>query len=484
MSIKNLLSAIRAPQRASVTPANPQPASPAPTPGVQPSAPRASANQFESARSQQVAGVNGGLFPTVGGLKPLAQGQTVAEVNLSDGYTTCLENAYRTAKPGDKVVFLEDLKDNSEHVVVVHPGQTLKEAGADPMRYRLIGTPLDASQLRGVIEAPANQRAGKLAAALGVDVASVATKKWADPSTDPRIPVFQQNATQAAATATAMQPEAAAIWLLTGNGIDQALGQASVTGNAVKDQVLFGLYATSNNQGGFFPPTHDGTLDMWADQITQGADFTTYLTSKTMEHFSNIPTGAAGFHPMVNDSQWPGSNNQVGHFFTAIHMGMLREGATGSQRFLLDAAAYGHELIGDSATAMAQLNAGAGALLGQQVDVSTGQIPSEFRPQNNFFDNAVSWALSTNGQPLTSRELAEIDASARLLMPGVQDGQAIPGRDGNSLEDMRLTLVGVAFGQLVSRGAFATPADAQRWLESAIGPNAQWPSAPPGSVMA
>ena len=41
---------------------------------------------------------------------------------------------------------------------------------------------------------------------------------------------------------------------------------------------------------------------------------------------------------------------------------------------------------------------------------------------------------------------------------------------------MRLSVMGLAFGALVARGDFATPEEAQRWLDYALREAAWWPS--------
>jgi hypothetical protein len=169
-------------------------------------------------------------------------------------------------------------------------------------------------------------------------------------------------------------------------------------------------------------PTLPGTT------VGQRMDFILDLTnddgSSGMTHFA-LGFNDSGFRPELQDGYLWGANshNQVGHFLTAVDIGIHENG------FLMRCA-LGHE---------------------QYPDVSTGSGTS-----NAFYQGIQCVAGDLNAQDLGSLSQAILDASAqtdparaKAIIDAAVDQMYIAEGTGNSREDMRLTSYGIFLGRIV-----------------------------------
>ncbi|HKO95844.1 MAG TPA: SpvB/TcaC N-terminal domain-containing protein [Pyrinomonadaceae bacterium] len=174
------------------------------------------------------------------------------------------------------------------------------------------------------------------------------------------------------------------------------------------------------------------------------------------------PTGDTGFRPELRDSlagpQHRGSSNQIGHFLTAVDIGIQaqvrqasidredrfrrdhpilwalsnagNEGMSASDYFGIERgvmirAMIGHELIADGTGSGS--NGGTGNMIG-----------AVWRPSSADIQNFMNGRL----------DLIQLNTS----------------QAGNTYQDLLLTWIGYQFGVGVQQGRFATNAEAARWL--------------------
>lgn len=186
-------------------------------------------------------------------------------------------------------------------------------------------------------------------------------------------------------------------------------------------------------------------------------------------HFSGIFSGVTdkGFRTAFQDP-FPGkSDNQVGHFMTAVDMGFrpgqtfalvpkfIRDSVTAGTPFPPDETIcvrliVGHEQVADDA---------------DQAFVRQAASPSN-REIVDFFRASIMVTASTN-QPLgpTRAALSRIE---------VGTGQ------GNSFQDLQLSCFGFRFGKMIREGTITTRRDAAQWIRTNIGePNQPLPPGPP-----
>ena len=178
-------------------------------------------------------------------------------------------------------------------------------------------------------------------------------------------------------------------------------------------------------------------------------------------HFAGIFYNCSdgGFRPEFRDP-WPGaSNNQVGHFMTAVDFGYRPDyvytqvwgylkyllvaywpapGVPSNESFCIDLI-VGHEQVADDATF-----------------VNARQFSS---PSNsdilNFYHAVLNVAVTTPPNLTRSRS----------------DLAAIPigtGR-GNSIQDLHLSLYGYGLGRFIRNGNLSARSDAARWIRSCLG---------------
>jgi len=206
---------------------------------------------------------------------------------------------------------------------------------------------------------------------------------------------------------------------------------------------------------------------------------------------------------------WPSSRNQVGHFLTAVRLRFAPEIVSqpipllGSIRRIVGAPAamsdaevaarlaIGHEKATDPPTGpqAATVVLATGLLTYQQAkEAGTGEgerwrrvattalaetrrqgaeILGTFRAQFNATTDGdlAAWrrALERSGPGMAFHRRAVEGRSSPLRAIRVNDGE------GNSVQDLRLTLVGWRLGQLIGGGAFADRRDVAAWLRRTLG---------------
>jgi hypothetical protein len=176
-------------------------------------------------------------------------------------------------------------------------------------------------------------------------------------------------------------------------------------------------------------------------------------------HFSGIFAGVhdGGFQKAFKDP-WPSSDNQVGHFTTAVDMGFrpartfmlippparkVRDwpGQTfvSVEEWFCMALIVGHEQVADDAW-VANPRAGLAAD-GDEVGTFYAALPSvRLNPSSDV-------SLSTQ------------------CLKGIRIGT---GR-GNSIQDLNLSLYGFQFGKFIRKGDMTTRAAAAKWLRTDLG---------------
>ncbi|MDQ7821262.1 MAG: hypothetical protein RDV48_00570 [Candidatus Eremiobacteraeota bacterium] len=138
------------------------------------------------------------------------------------------------------------------------------------------------------------------------------------------------------------------------------------------------------------------------------------------------------------------SNNQVGHFLTAVDLGSTR----GPLYNIYQRAAIGHEKTGD--------NNG-----GYLYDVNKTQAWQTDRADVKDFESAVESAKSGN-------RAAVKDSVGKILKDLPYTHKPWPSRHprrGNSHQDLALTAYGYALAQKISDGSLASHQDVAQWLE-------------------
>jgi hypothetical protein len=189
-------------------------------------------------------------------------------------------------------------------------------------------------------------------------------------------------------------------------------------------------------------------------------------------HFSGIFVGLRdrGFRTAFKDP-FPGkSDNQVGHFTTAVDMGFrpLRTFALlpsvvqdlrapvpplGVEETFCVRLIIGHEQVADDATL---------AFLRQARSPTTGEI--------EIFGNALAAVTSARNQAV---------GVSRAALSGIRIGTG----QGNSIQDLHLSLFGFKFGKMIRSGTISNRADAAMWIRTNVGtflPNPIPPGPPTG----
>jgi hypothetical protein len=157
-------------------------------------------------------------------------------------------------------------------------------------------------------------------------------------------------------------------------------------------------------------------------------------------HFSSeISFSDGGLRDELRDSPIWGTtwSNQIGHFLTAVDMGQRAI----SRKGMYAAMAMGHELTGDLVKGGGYRTIG--GLLRQSLNVANqlahGLKPSVLRA----FDEGVEAAKNS--------DTAGVNRAAQAIM-GCPDSELEARRSGNSQADIRLTMYGWAWGEIIARG--------------------------------
>ena len=135
---------------------------------------------------------------------------------------------------------------------------------------------------------------------------------------------------------------------------------------------------------------------------------------------------------------WGGETRQIGHFLTAAAFGHRAAQHSNFEEFLTQLA-VGHEIVGDQ---------GAPVSWFRQYFAATPEARELFR-QAIVADAAGSYDLRDD----YLRQILALNSGP------------LANRQGNSLEDLRLTVRGWRFGQMIAAGQFASREEAARWLE-------------------
>lgn len=219
------------------------------------------------------------------------------------------------------------------------------------------------------------------------------------------------------------------------------------------------------------------------------------LASTERVWMSDLHTGGwtsglddSGFRTEFRDP-WPRSINQVGHFLTAVNHGMHGVGWIGvlvtygsagagnvTDAMQLD---LGHEFVADPEIlpldgqrpwavpyAFSTVSGNTGRIRGR-VYLSPGgfMLQHAAAGSQDMVDFRAALAQmnpATNGVVDLARLRADLGPIiARHRVPTTQ----VPGRDGNSVQDLMLTAMGWHFGAMVQAGAFRTAGEAADWLE-------------------
>jgi hypothetical protein len=105
------------------------------------------------------------------------------------------------------------------------------------------------------------------------------------------------------------------------------------------------------------------------------------------------------------------------------------------------------------------------ARLRRNVDEIIGAFRTQFQAATDADVEAWNEALAT------MRAGGGYDAAAQEGPGAPLDRIAVGTGKGNSRQDLRLSMVGYRFGEMVQSGAFATRADAAAWLRANLGPS-------------
>jgi RHS repeat-associated protein len=133
------------------------------------------------------------------------------------------------------------------------------------------------------------------------------------------------------------------------------------------------------------------------------------------------------------EQYWGGKTNQIGHFWTAVVYGSRASQSLFQEEFLMRLA-VGHEMVGDHRFVRQYFSATGGAL-----DLFRQAIEADILGDYESRDDYLSQILMMKGGNLEDRK-------------------------GNSLEDLRLTVRGWRFGQMIATGQFASREEAAQWL--------------------
>lgn len=178
-------------------------------------------------------------------------------------------------------------------------------------------------------------------------------------------------------------------------------------------------------------------------------------------HFAK-PFNDSGFHEGFQDSPIWGaaSGNQVGHFLTAVDIGMEHTGAYPKPLEL--AAAIGHEKWGDDRGANPEVFQGLAGL----------------NPKDQvMFQLGVGAVRDPERTP--AEKYAAVAATSQAILPDLPTDDWTPNgwdqfwRRGNSQQDLRLTTYGVALGEMINAGEIKTTDEVAAFLQQNLSSQAE-----------
>ena len=206
---------------------------------------------------------------------------------------------------------------------------------------------------------------------------------------------------------------------------------------------------------------------------------------------------------------WPASRNQVGHFLTAVGLQVAPEVVSrpvpvlGSIRHILGAPAamsdrevalrltIGHEKVPDPPNALeASLLILAQGLVGARWIVARDGTVKEracrivaalmaeacHQAVNSFVTYRAQFHATTEDDIAAWQEALRVSGKGRAFDWQALEGASSPLRaiavangEGNSVQDLRLSLVGWRLGQLIGCGAFNRRQDVAAWIRRTLG---------------
>ena len=96
-------------------------------------------------------------------------------------------------------------------------------------------------------------------------------------------------------------------------------------------------------------------------------------------------------------------------------------------------------------------------------DYFTDVTPSDY---SHFYK---AWLYDTTGMP--DKRDTELWAILNFTDPSIKPGEADPDRQGNSLQDLRLSLKSVRFADWVKKHSTSNPSEAGAWLAANLLPH-------------
>jgi len=197
------------------------------------------------------------------------------------------------------------------------------------------------------------------------------------------------------------------------------------------------------------PTDLDALVEMFRTEQLRGDTAQDRLTT-ILDHTRLFPGlytaggfGETGLNVQFQDGYlyeqyWGGETRQIGHFLTAAAFGYQATQRSNFEEFFTQLA-VGHEIVGDQGAPISWF---------RQYYAATPEARELFR-QAIAADAAGSYDLRD-------------DYLRRIL---ALNRGSLATRRGNSLEDLRLTVRGWRFGQMIAAGQFASREEAARWLE-------------------
>ncbi len=221
---------------------------------------------------------------------------------------------------------------------------------------------------------------------------------------------------------------------------------------------------TSTNPQGLPIPTQpalDWMIDFYRDNRMPGdtaLERTKYLLDNTdggrYTHFLNIPTGDSGFNIKYQDSSvWPSSDNQVGHYLTAVDISITVHSLPDNVQPLIRpfalATVIGHEMLGD--TVRPAIGNWSFPAVGHALQGLYG-----VRAQILSLGEVNRWFLDGNDQKLQ-----------KILSYGPADNWDY-FHEGNSIQDLKLSREGWNAGKQLVNGEFQTPESFADYLDERL----------------
>lgn len=180
------------------------------------------------------------------------------------------------------------------------------------------------------------------------------------------------------------------------------------------------------------------------DTLQDRVDFVLDVTSDNNvapTHFSkDVTFSDQGLHDDLRDSPIWGTefSNQIGHFLTAVDMAQR----TGNRKGLYAALSIGHERTGD-------------LVKGGNYRTLTGLVRQSLNVANQLIHGLAPSALNAFDEGVEAAKKGDrqaVNRAAHRLMDEKPDGTLEASRSGNSQADVRLTMYGWAWGEMIKDG--------------------------------